>query len=178
MGKMPDKNTLLNSVVIKKITDNADKSKYVWSFDNKDINNIKTQKTNGFSTFEDGENMFLNIDNSGHYITYTQFGKISTALENNKKNLFVFLYEDLSLMKDDAEKEVLLTLIKNNNAENKFVFYPSDDCTEWEEDGIKFVGVGNINVSNTGSFKLGGINTVNVYADNGVKVVFTDLMNR
>lgn len=178
MGKMPDRNTLLNSVVIKKITDNADKSKYVWSFDNKDINNIKTQKTNGFSTFEDGENMFLNIDNSGHYITYTQFGKISTALENNKKNLFVFLYEDLSLMKDDAEKEVLLTLIKNNNAENKFVFYPSDDCTEWEEDGIKFVGVGNINVSNTGSFKLGGINTVNVYADNGVKVVFTDLMNR
>lgn len=181
IGNIPDYNNLLSKVILQKTKNFIEENNFskVWSMARYDFQGIDETKVTAFSSFEKDNSLFLNIDNSAHYITHTQFGKIKNAMKTKKDNLFVFLYEDLSLMTSKEEETVLKNLISEYGAKNTYVFYPSSVSGEFKEKGVNYISIGNIEVSTTSGLKVSSAPLFAVkgeVAKDGVKIHFIDIL--
>ncbi len=140
-GVSPVKNLL--SVSLKKTLETSllkENAAYNFSLEGVTFERLDTKTIKSHSSFADENGIYINLDNSDGYLSKAQFVKFKNDLLTDKKNVFIFMNEELSLMKSEEELEILKTLMCELSEEkNIFVFYPAENNGIYKENGVNFI---------------------------------------
>ncbi len=183
-GKIATGNTLLTKVLnskTKSVLKNENAS-YCFSLDNVTFDNFSVITIDGYKSFSEKGNLFINLNNSDGYLSNAQFEKLSKDIRTQSySNLFVFMNEDFSFMTDTSELMVLKSLL-SEAAQSKpvFAFFSSDSDNMYKEAGVNYIGVKGINNASAYNVaehkdKLTYVKT-DIY-ENGVKINFENFID-
>ncbi len=129
------KNTLENAII-------KEGAYFNFSLEGLTFDRVQVNKINSHASSTDETSIYIRLNNSDGYISKAQFVKFKNDLTTNKKNIFIFMNEDINLMKSKEELEIFKTLMKEAcHEKNIFVFYPSDSNSIYTEDGINYIKV-------------------------------------
>ena len=146
-GGMTSVNNLL-TVSLKKSLENAivsENALYNFSLEGVTFEKADTKTIKSHSSFEDENGIYINLDNSDGYLSKAQFVKFKNDLLTEKKNVFVFMNEDIDLMTSAEELEILKKMMYNVAEEkNVFVFYPSESNSICKENNVNFITCGGV----------------------------------
>ncbi len=145
-GVSPVRN-LLSSSLKTKLEEalSEENAKYNFSLEGVTFDKVEEITIKSHSSFTDEKAIYINLDNSGGYISNAQFVKFKNDLTKERKNVFVFLNEELNLMTSAEEKDIFLKML-SGAAENKnvFVFFPAENNRVYTENNVTFVTVSGI----------------------------------
>ncbi len=182
-GKIATGNTLLTKVLnskIKSALQNESAFK-CFSLDNVTFDGLDVITIDGYSSFNEKGNLFINLNNSDGYLSKAQFEKFAKDIRSqNYKNLFVFMNEDFSFMSDSTELSVLKSLLAEaSKTKSVFAFFSSDCDNMYKEDNVNYIGVKGVNISsayNVSERKDTFTYIKTVITDSGVKINFENFI--
>ncbi|MBO5452539.1 MAG: phosphodiester glycosidase family protein [Clostridia bacterium] len=182
-GKLAPDNTLLSKVLntnIKKVLENEN-ANYCWSLDGVSYKDLPVITIDGYKSFSEKGNLFINLNNSDGYLSNAQFEKLANDIRTQSyTNLFVFMNEDPSLMTDKSELTVLKALLgEAAESKNVFAFYSADGDNIYKEDNVNYVAVKGINKASALEISQNKDNLTYVktnITNNGVKINFEKII--
>ncbi|MBQ2896706.1 MAG: phosphodiester glycosidase family protein [Clostridia bacterium] len=144
-ANMPQANTFLSKVLAANVATGLKNSDYVFSLKNYDFYGIDEIKTNGYSSFEKENSLFITLNNSNGFTSAAQWLKFDNDTSKDFKNLFIFLNESHNLIKNRYEFIMFKKKIEDiSKKANVYVFYPDMHTNMYYESGAKFISVGNL----------------------------------